>query len=270
MTRRSTNGHTPRIGGTQAVTRALAILDAFTDAHPEWSLAELSRARRLTKSTTLRLLGALERERLVSRDRPGSEYRLGPGAIELGARAQRSHSLPTVARPDLELLARTTRETASLEVLVGSEILILDEVMGPHLVARSPCVGTRWPAHAASTGKVLLAAAREGNVEPWPGAPVKTALRFESFTPKTITSAQRFDTELTRVLKQGYATAIGELEVGYVAIGAPVRNHLGRVVAAVCLGGPSTRFTEARIPSLAVRVRAAADRISRKLGDTAR
>jgi DNA-binding IclR family transcriptional regulator len=232
--------------------------------------AELSRARRLSKSTTLRLLGALERERLVSRDGPRSDYRLGPGALELGARAQRAHSLPTVARAELEQLARVTKETASLEVLVGSEILILDEVMGPHLVSRSPSVGTRWPAHAASTGKVLLAAAREGNGEPWPGAPARSTMRFEAYTPRTITSAQRFDTELSRVLKQGYATAIGELELGYVAIGAPVRNHLGRVVAAVCLGGPSTRLTESRIASLAVRVRGTADRISRKLGDPGR
>jgi DNA-binding IclR family transcriptional regulator len=68
------------------------------------------------------------------------------------------------------------------------------------------------------------------------------------------------------VLRQGYSTAIGELEAGYVAIGAPVRFHDGRTVAAISLGGPASRFTDARIPLLARAVRDAAGRISQRLG----
>ena len=253
-------------GGTQAVSRALAILDAFSDSHPEWGLADLSRSLRLNKTTTLRLLGALERTHLVVRGGPGSNYRLGPGAIELGARAQRAHSLPGVARGELERLARVTKEAASIEVLVGSEILILDEVLGPHLVGRSQIIGTRWPAHAASTGKVLLAALRSGNAEPWQGPAPAWPLKLEGYTARTITSPQRFEAELTDVARRGYATAIGELEDDYVAIGAPIYNHQGRVVAAICVGGPSTRLTEARIPSFATALRQSADRISRMLG----
>ena len=60
--------------------------------------------------------------------------------------------------------------------------------------------------------------------------------------------------------------AIGELEEGYVALGAPVRNHEGRVVAAISLGGPSTRFTQSRVPRLARLVKEAADRASQRLG----
>jgi IclR family acetate operon transcriptional repressor len=254
------------LGGTQAVRRALAVLGAFTDQTPEWGLADLSRSLHLTKSTTLRLLGALEREGLLSRFGPNGSYRLGPTAIELGARAQRVHSLPGTAHAELLRLARSTGETTSLEVLIGNEILILDEVLGTHLVGRSSSIGTRWPAHAASTGKVLLAAARQGNVETWQGAPLDSPLELEQYTPRTITSRQKFDAELNRVAKLGYATAIGELEVGYVAIGAPIRNNAQHVVAAICVGGPSNRLTEARIPALAAELRQSADRISRQLG----
>jgi DNA-binding IclR family transcriptional regulator len=70
------------------------------------------------------------------------------------------------------------------------------------------------------------------------------------------------------VSRQGYATADGELEAGYVAIGAPVRRHDGSTVAAISLGGPSTRFTEARIAGLIKAVREAAGRISQRLGWT--
>jgi DNA-binding IclR family transcriptional regulator len=61
------------------------------------------------------------------------------------------------ARPELESLTRATGETSSVEVLEGGETLILDEVQGDHLIGTSPSIGTRWPAHATSTGKVLLA-----------------------------------------------------------------------------------------------------------------
>jgi IclR family transcriptional regulator, acetate operon repressor len=242
------------------------VLGAFTDQRPEWGLADLSRSLHLTKSTTLRLLGALEREGLLSRFGVNGAYRLGPTAIELGARAQRVHSLPGAARPELVRLARATGETTSLEVLIGNEILILDEVLGTHLVGRSSSIGTRWPAHAASTGKVLLAAARQGIVETWQGAPIDAPLKLEQFTPRTITSREKFNAELIKVAKRGYATAISELEEGYVAIGAPVRNNAERVVAAICVGGPSSRLTEARIPALAAQLRQTGDRISRQLG----
>ena len=147
--------------GTQSVVRALRIVRAFSDARAEWSLAELSRELALSKPTAFRLLGALEQAELVTRTEPAGAYRLGPGAIELGARAQRSNTILSAARPELEALTRDTGETSSVEILAGAMTLILDEVLGGHLIGTSPAAGTRWPAHAASTGKVLLAAAQE-------------------------------------------------------------------------------------------------------------
>jgi DNA-binding IclR family transcriptional regulator len=90
--------------------------------------------------------------------------------------------------------------------------------------------------------------------------------RLPGLTPATIRSASRLAAELARVSRQGYSTAVNELEEGYVALGAPVRRHDGRVVAAISLGGPGTRFTPARIPRLIRPLREAADRISRRLG----
>ena len=75
-----------------------------------------------------------------------------------------------------------------------------------------------------------------------------------------------FPKRLARVARQGYAVANGELEVGYVAIGAPVRRHDGEVIAAISLGGPSTRFTDSRIRALVKPVTEAAARVSQRLG----
>jgi DNA-binding IclR family transcriptional regulator len=232
------------------VVRALRILRAFSDTRAEWSLAELSRELGLSKPTAFRLLGALEEAELLARTEPAGGFRLGPGAIELGARAQRANPILSAARPELEALTRETGETSSVEILAGATTFILDEVQGGHVIGSSPGMGTRWPAHATSTGKVLLAAAQEEE----PGLARRLARdaggRRPRVTPATIRSGARLAAELARVGRQGYATAINELEEGYVALGAPVRRHDGRVVAAISLAGPAGRFTPSHIPRL--------------------
>ncbi len=257
------------MAGTKAVARALLIARTFSDARPEWTLAALSRELDLSKPTALRLLAALEREGWVVRNDAGA-YRLGPAAIELGARAQRSNSIASAARAEMEHLTRVTGETSSIEILSDDETVILDEVQGGHLIGTSPSVGTRWPAHATSTGKVLLAAALAQDPDFMRKMAKRAGGKLRRLTPVTITTPTRLAAELARVSRQGYSTAIGELEEGYVALGAPVLNHEGKVVAAVSLGGPSTRFTDPRTPRLVRLVREAADRISQRLGWTAR
>jgi IclR family acetate operon transcriptional repressor len=143
--------------GTQSVLRAVSLLKAFTDAQPELGLMELAKAAGLNKTMVYRLLTALESERLVARD-PGTDgYRLGPEMIALGGRAVRANRVRQVGRPELERLARETGEAATLEVLVGDEVLVLDEIgervcqeshrftPGPRLCVR-PKTGAAGPA----------------------------------------------------------------------------------------------------------------------------
>lgn len=252
--------------GTQSVRRAISLLKVFSDERPEWGLTEIAREVRLHKTTTYRLLTALEAEGIVARSPTTEGWRLGTGAIRLGALALRSNDLMTAARPDLEGLVDATGETASLEVLAGDEVVIVDEVEGPSLVGASSEIGTRWPAHATSTGKVLLAAERAGIGGAARGRREAIPRRLRKLTPRTITNPGPLDRELDRVLERGWAAAIEELEVGYVAVGAPVRDHELRVLAAISIGGPAARLTKGRIPGLARQVVRAADRISQRLG----
>jgi DNA-binding IclR family transcriptional regulator len=242
------------------------MLEAFTDGQPAWTLAELARAQRLSKPTALRILNALERAGYLARSTPGGAYRLGTAAIELGARAQRATRVAAVARPELEALARETGETSSLEILHRGETLILDEVHGQHLVGTAPSVGMRWPAHATSTGKVLLAAARTGTLEPAQAAGAAARRELRRYTSRTITSARELEAGLRRVSEQGYATVVGELEPDFAAVAAPIRNHLGQVVAAVSAGGPASRLNPAELQRITPWVRRAAGRISERLG----
>ncbi|MDB4889422.1 MAG: putative IclR family transcriptional regulator [Gemmatimonadetes bacterium] len=250
--------------GTQAVRRAFSVLKAFDSVHPEWSVSDLSRHIGLHKTTTFRLLGALVHEGMLEREETSGTYRLGPELIALGSQALRSTDLYNASHAELEAVARDTGEAATIEILVGDEVVILDEVRGRYLVGGRPDFGLRFPAHATSTGKLLLAAERGEN------ATAKRAKkgRLAKLTSKTITDPDELEKELAKVTRQGFATAIDEIEEGFAAVGAPIRDFGGRTVAAMSVGGARVRFTRARITELTARVREAADLVSRRLGYT--
>lgn len=246
--------------GTQAVIRAISLLKVFSDERSEWQLTDLAHEVGINKTTAFRLLTALESERLIARD-PGSHtYRLGYGIVTLGGLALRSNELRSLSHPELEALASTTQETASLEVLSGSETLILDEVVGKHLMSGVQSIGTRWPAYATSTGKAILAS--------MPAEEIKDRLpgQLVALTPKTIRSLETLGQDLELTRERGYAVAWEELELGLVAVAAPIRNFDSETVAAISLAGPTLRLTKDRLPRIGSLVCDIAHRISLRLG----
>src|SRR5262245_8055986 len=110
--------------GTQAVRRAVALLKAFAGTQPELTLGQLCRAAGLNKPTAYRLLTALESEGMVERTGEGG-YRLGPEVVALGSRRLAAGDLRSLAASALAALAQLTRETATLEILAGTDVLIL-------------------------------------------------------------------------------------------------------------------------------------------------
>ena len=246
------------IPGTRAVKRVLSLLKAFSEERPTWSLTELSAEVGLSKATAHRMLGVLEQEGFVFRPSGSTDFQLGPEMIVLGALALKSVDVRTVARRELQFLAETTGEDASLESLVGTEVLIVDEERGRGLLALGTEIGTRWPAHATATGKVLLAGAEVAMAEPAEG--------LQAITAHTITSWEVWTDTLSEVREKGYATNIEELEYGYMSVAAPVRDREGRTIASLSVGGSTHRVTEDRIPELSRAVQEAASRVSERLG----
>lgn len=246
--------------GTQAVARAIGLLKVFSDAQPEWSLADLAQVTKLNKTTAFRLLSALEAEGLIMRNPLSGGYRLGLELVALGGCAMRSNPLRAVSRPHLESLAQESDEAATLEVLAGNHVLIVDEVSSRHPMGMSQDVGSRLPAHATATGKVLLAHVSDEVLE------ASLRLPLARLTDQTIIDLTRLRKELGAIRQQGYGTAIGELEPGFVAIAAPVYDRERQVVAAISIGGSSLRMTPERQRELAVLVQMAARQIARQLG----
>jgi DNA-binding IclR family transcriptional regulator len=236
--------------------RAVRLLKIFTSERPEMSLAEISHASGLNKTTTHRLLRALQSEALIERNAATSGYSLGPGLMALGVQALSSSDLRRRVRPVLRKLAQETGETATLEVPVENSMLILDEVAGRHVLGTAGNVGTRWPIHATSTGKVWLAYEESGLDR------LNDAL--QPLTAKTRIKKEEFPAQLAEIRRRGYAITVDELEEGYTAVATVIRGALGDVQGALSIGGPTQRLSAARRAELGKSLRSAAEQLNPK------
>ena len=247
----------------RSVDRAASLLIALGESAGEAGVTELARRLGLHKSTASRLLATLERRGLVEQDEESGKYRLGLVVIRLAERAERTLDLRGIAMPELERLARLTRETTGLGALDGDQLMTLAQADGPNLIAVGDWTGRATPLHCVASGKVLLAALAEREVL----RIVRKGL--PAYTERTVTELEPLLEELARVRRRGFATALGEYELGLNAVAAPVHDARGAVIAAVDIWGPAFRLTPRRIPELAAQAREAAAAISVRLGGAA-
>lgn len=245
--------------GTQSVIRVARILKSFTAERHEWRLTPLADRLDLPKSTVHRLLGALEAEGFVRYDPDRQVYGLGEASAALGLRALRGHDLRELALPCVRELARASGETATLEAPLDGEMAILVEQSGEHVVSASGWVGTRWPVHATSSGKAVLSRSSPARRdELLSGA-------LASYTDSTLTDRARLETEIAGAAVAGFARAVDELEIGYSAVSAAVVSADGSPVAALSIGGPSSRLGPYELDRLGGLVSSAATELSRRL-----
>ena len=240
--------------GAQAALRAVRLLKLFSLEKPELTLTQLSLGAKLNKTTTHRLLRALQSESLIQRNSLTGRYSLGNGLMALGVQALSSSDLRRRARPILKILARDTGETAQLEVPVEDGMLIIDEVTGRHVVAASGNIGTSWPMHATSSGKAYIA----NDPFFFDGLPEK----FPALTEQTITSKEQIQKQNAVILKRGFSESVDELEPGYSCVGTVVFDAVGNIQGALSIGGPTHRMNSKKRIELGAILKKASDRLN--------
>lgn len=226
--------------GTQAVDRAAQLLIRVVQGPDPVTFTELTAASGLAKSTTSRLLMALERAGLVRRDGRGG-FRPGEMFVRYAWRGGAEAGLIGMARPFLDLLGEATGETVNLGVAGNGMVEQIAQVDSTYLIGGTNWVGLSVPAHCSALGKVLLA---HGAAQ----LPIGT---LERRTDKTITSEAALRAELATVRTRGYAVTDEELEPGLIAVATPVRGYDGAVVAALSVSGPTTRMNRDGLPAVA-------------------
>jgi DNA-binding IclR family transcriptional regulator len=223
------------------IDRSVAVLDAVEQGARTFTA--IVGATGLTRSTTHRLIGALESHGLLVRV-GGLGWALGPRLLGLAGAAMRQLPLRDLARPSLEHLAETTGESAQLYVRDGDRRVCVDAVESDAELRTIVPVGAALPLTAGSAGKVFLA---------W--GPV-AGLEID----------ERLRRQLHATRQRGWADSRGEREPGVASVSAPVFGPESVLLAAVSISGPVSRLAPLRARERAPAVVAAARAIERAMG----
>jgi IclR family KDG regulon transcriptional repressor len=247
----------------QAVSHALDLLEQFhSNDVDELGVTELSKRLKLHKNNVFRLLATLEFRGYIEQNKVTENYRLGLKSLELGQTFIKKMGLLHQAKPVLESLVEECNETAYVAIFKEGYIVYLD-VVETHLTVRVVSrVGTRLPAHCTAAGKVHLAFMSDEELNS-----TLNEKELKAYTPHTITNMEVLKKELQKVAVQGYAFDNEELDLGVRCIAAPIRDYTRRIVGALSISGPSTRFTDQRLEQeLTPLVVRAAEDLSTRLG----
>jgi len=247
--------------GTQALRRALSILNSFSQDNLELSLADLSKSLSLPKGTVHRLLASLRHQSFIEQNESNHKYRLGWRLFELGACVDTINILQKKAHPYLEELCEKSKETVHLAVLKEGNIFYIDKIIGAHRMTIVTSVGMRLPSHIGGLGKSLIAFFPEEELDKiFKG---KALIRF---TRNTITDLDKLKLALKKVRETGFAVDNEEFEIGLTCVGVPIKDLTGKVVAAISISGPALRMTKDMMPQYIKLALEAGKKISNALG----
>lgn len=226
----------------QSLDRGLAVIRVFDGSRPQLTLSEVARHTGMPRAAARRLLLTLVELGYARSD--GRLFALRPRIMELGYAYLSSASLPEIAQPHLESLAAEVKESCSLSVLDGDDIVYVARVATRRIMTVVITLGTRFPAYATSMGRVLLAAQPAAALDEY-----LRGIRLEPLTTYTITDAASLATALARVRQQGFAVLDQELEEGLRSIAVPIHDRGGIVVAAMNISTSTRRHTSSAIRS---------------------
>jgi len=242
----------------QLVIRTLAVLRHLADRPEGRSLMDIAGAVEAPLPTLHRLMTVLVAEEFVAKSPDTRRYTLGSGAVSLHRGMRR---LEEVARTHMGELSAATQETVFLTELVGYRAVCTGLVDGSRPLRLSVRVGQELPVHAAASARTLLAFLPAGDVEEVLSSHELT--QFTDDTPHTISAVKR---HLREVARRGFDVCDQELDLGVVAISAPVRSQTGRVIASLTLAAPKDRISALTRRRWIGQVLAAADAVSTDLG----
>jgi len=249
-------GADPR-SGTEAAGRVADVLLMFAGGPQYLGVSAISRELGLSKAVVHRILRSLVSRQMLQTDPGVPGYRLGPAAVALGASALSRFETRTAAMPVLRRLRDETGETTTLSGLVGEERVYLAQFESPNEVKMTVDLGVRFPLHAGSSGKAILAFLPEARREAVLSRPLP------SLTDRTVTDTDALRAELAEIVRTGVAVSTGERRSDAGSVAAPLFGPDGEPHGAISVCGSRHRFTPDRVERWRELVLAAAEEISR-------
>jgi IclR family KDG regulon transcriptional repressor len=241
-----------------SVRRAFQILDLVARRDKRLTISDLSRELGISKSTVHGIAQVLEGMGAVVRDDKTRRYSLGITLFELARSVYARIDLKDIARPIMEGLMRSTRQTVFLGIRSGDHVSIIDIVESTQDLKITAHIGARLPLLVGATGKVFIASMEEQEA-----AELIRAVKLRQDTGKSITDPDQYLEEVHKARACGYALDDEEYMQGVRAVAASIHVP-GRQMSAIWVVGFSQSVGIERMVAMAVETKSAADAITRK------
>lgn len=228
-----------------AALKVFGILEALVGAR-QASLGDIAQRAMTSKATAHRILHTMIDLGYVAQDPDTERYFVTLSLFSLAARSLSGQSdLLRVADRAMGTLSRATGELINLGVMDRREQLVtyIHKYDSIHNLSLSSTLGLRNPLHSTSLGKALLAWRDETEIRDR-----LSQLKMEKIAPNTITDRKVLFDQLMAIRERGYSEEIEESEAGVRCMAVPIRDHLGKSIAAISISFPLFRFEEGRKP----------------------
>jgi len=225
----------------EGIAKGMAVLESFDTERQRLNATLAAERAGLTRAAARRHLLTLAHLGYLETD--GSYFWMSPKVLRFSGSYLASSRLPRALQPTLNRLAAQTQESFSAVVLDGEEVVIVARsgsyAAPTRVLAYGLHLGARLPAHATSTGRVLLAALSPAELTEW-----LKARRLSRLTPQTITQARELRQRIAQTRKDDFCFASEEHELGVQAMAVPLRDMQGRTVAALNVVLSGGRYQE--------------------------
>jgi DNA-binding IclR family transcriptional regulator len=219
------------------------VLSQFIGRRSSWGVTDLSEQLGLTKNMAYRALSTLLEQGYLVRDASGARYELGYRVLDLNAGQVEQLDIAALCGPAMRRLHELTGESVFLSIIVGRNHVTIDSVEAHGMKVSHNPRGLPVPLHASPASRVLLAFLHDDEITQY----IRVASPLRSFTERTITDPARLWDEVRLVRRQRYAKGYGDHYTAGTYVAFAVLDGSERPHAAITVGGPIGRFTQARV-----------------------
>ena len=258
--RNGKNKHKPNYP-VKSLEKALIILRLMIEERQPLSLTEIGKKLNFGKGTVHRILATLRSHQFVRQDPKTLKYGLGFMAAEMSTAIKAEDYIVVIIKPHLKKLSESCPEAISASILEFNEIRYIARFESSESLRVSIGAGTKFPAHCTATGKVLLSALSNEQLEKM----YDDRENIQKLTKNSIDSFRRLLKELKRVRKENLAMAAEEALVGVNCVARPIRDSKNAILTAISISGPVSRMTKQKMLEFADLLQDTSDEISKEL-----
>ncbi|TSE32324.1 Pca operon regulatory protein [Tepidimonas thermarum] len=236
------------------LAKGLAVLESFDTERQRLNATLAAQRAGLTRAAARRHLLTLAHLGYLETD--GRYFWLAPKVLRFSGSYLASARLPRTVQPVLDRLAARAQASFSVAVLDADAVVVIARSVPPgaqtapdwqgaslgdpaapyvrgRWMAHGLHLGARLPAHATSTGRVLLAALPRAALTRWLAERSAASGALPRLTPYTVTEPQALRRILQQVRQEDHCVCSEEHELGVHAVAVPLRDMRGQTVAAL-------------------------------------